>query len=130
MGAAATFLLRRSSDQGDESNIFGIPTDRTTSGDHDGDGRDDLVTIRSSEPNLNWHMLERDGGGTGELADRYRRRGNGFHGAGGLRWGWQAGLGNLERGHLQGAALPRWSGEHGGLGGQNGDYPVANAFVH
>ncbi len=64
-GGNADFIIRRSADNVTETVPFGKSTDVTSSGDFDGDGKDDIITIRGVSGAINWNILERDGGGTG-----------------------------------------------------------------
>ncbi len=60
------FYLLRSSDFGVEYISWGLSADRFRTGDFDGDGKTDICAIRIGTQNeLQWYVLERDGGGTG-----------------------------------------------------------------
>ena len=61
------FTLSRSSDGGDEYIYWGLSTDRPVSGDVDGDGRTDFTVVRDVAGRWAWFILERDGGGTGNV---------------------------------------------------------------
>ncbi|MDH3528158.1 MAG: FG-GAP-like repeat-containing protein [Acidobacteriota bacterium] len=60
------FVIRRSSDLGTEYINWGIPSDTLAPGDYDGDGQSDFMVVRIG-PSLEvqWYLLEKDGGGTG-----------------------------------------------------------------
>jgi len=64
--SGTTFLLKRSSDNETETINFGNANDILAPGDYDGDGRTDFCVMRYGKSNkFYWHILERDGGGTG-----------------------------------------------------------------
>jgi hypothetical protein len=64
----ATFSLRRSSDGGHEIIAFGAAHDDLAPGDYDGDGKTDFCLVRVVKGGwINWHIKERDGGGTGSF---------------------------------------------------------------
>jgi len=125
--------FRRSSDGGIETVPLGAPTDVVTSGDFDGDGKDDLATLRGSGGVTLWSILERDGGGTGTTPIAFGDSGTDsgvpgdYDGDGKMdiaTWtgsGASAGLFRVRRSSDGVVATLTW--------GQAGDYPVANAFI-
>ncbi len=63
--ATGVFLLKRSSDGVEERIPFGLFNDLVVEGDYDGDGRSDFALIREVSGQLQWSILQRNGGGTG-----------------------------------------------------------------
>ncbi|MEZ5427008.1 MAG: VCBS repeat-containing protein [Pyrinomonadaceae bacterium] len=61
----STFVLLRSSDSAIEYVPWGTLSDTIVPGDFDGDGMDDFCVVRDNSGQLEWYILERDGGGTG-----------------------------------------------------------------
>ena len=116
---------------GIKSEIFGTPTDFIAAGDYDADGKTDLAIVRPVSGALQWwHRRSSDGAvvGTtfGVSATDFAVPGD-YDGDGKTDpgvWRPSATLGATAfwyLGSTSGAATAQW--------GQNGDYPVANAFV-
>ncbi len=57
---------------------WGLGSDTLVPGDYDGDRKDDFCVVRNNNGQLNWYILERDGGGTGAAAIAWGSAGDRF----------------------------------------------------
>lgn len=65
VNGSGQFLLLKSAGLGVEYVNWGLPSDSLVPGDYDGDKRTDFTVVRTQGGQHAWHILERDGGGTG-----------------------------------------------------------------
>ena len=134
IGSAAVFQLKKSAG-GTEQVYWGTTTDVIVQGDYDGDAKTDFCVVRPSGGAIIWNILERDGGGTGASPITWGASATDFPIAGDFDgdgkaditiWRPNAAAGNtffyVRRSSDAGLTAFQW--------GQNGDYPVNNAFTN
>lgn len=132
VGGAAVFQLKKSAG-GVEQVYWGTPTDVIVPGDYDGDGKTDFAVTRGSAGAINWHILERDGGGTGSSPIIFGLSATDFVIPGDFDGDGKADVSVWRPSATAGVTsfFVRRSSDAGFTSfqwGQNGDYPVNNSF--
>lgn len=129
------FVLLRSTDFQAEFINWGAPDDIIAPGDYDGDGKSDFMVVRNANGQRNWYLLERDGGGTGASPIVF-----GLSAADFITPGDYDGDGKTDVAVWRGSFVPNQSlyyslnssdsAVQAFNWGKQGDYPVANWYVH